>query len=116
MRREDQFLRDTLDACEDIATFLDGLDEDGFRGDEMLRSAVLLKLLVIGEAANQLGDAFPDEHPEIPWADIVGLRNLLIHAYFRVDWSIVWTTATREVPKLREQVRVILYEIDGEAD
>lgn len=113
MRREARRLRDILEACEAIEGFLEGVDEERFRGDDLLRSGVLLKLLIIGEAANQLGKPFHDEHPEIPWADIVGLRNILIHAYFRVDWSIVWTTAANEVPALRDQIGRLLDKMEG---
>jgi uncharacterized protein with HEPN domain len=113
MPRRARRLQDILEACDSIHAFLEDVDEPEFRGDDLLRSAVLLKLLVIGEAASQLGKPFHDEHEHVPWEDIVALRNLLIHQYFRVDWSIVWTTATEEVPRLRDQVANILDEGDG---
>jgi uncharacterized protein with HEPN domain len=68
----------------------------------------LQKLIVIGEAAARLSDEFQQKSPEIPWADIVGFRNIAVHEYFAVNWQIVWATATRDVPMLREQISKLL--------
>lgn len=85
-----------------------GEDRQTFLQDDLLRSAVLQKLSIIGEAASRLSSEFRDRHAEIEWADIIGFRNIAIHAYFAVDWSIVWFTATKEVPELREKLADIL--------
>jgi uncharacterized protein with HEPN domain len=76
--------------------------------NELLQSAVLQKLTVIGEAASKLSQEFRDLHPEVEWNDIVSLRNIAVHAYFAVDWPIVWVTASQEVPVLRSQIAQIL--------
>jgi uncharacterized protein with HEPN domain len=68
----------------------------------------LQKLIVIGEAAAHLSSDFQASHPAIGWADIVGFRNIAVHEYFAVNWSIVWVTATEDVPFLRDQVAHIL--------
>jgi len=72
------------------------------------QSAVLQKLIVIGEAAARLPVQFRERHPEIEWADIVGFRNIAVHEYFAVSWTIVWVTATQDVPDLRRKVARIL--------
>jgi len=113
MPRRARRFQDILEACDSIYSFLEDVDEPQFRGNDLLRSAVLLKLLVIGEAASQLGKTFHDEQEHVPWEDILALRDLLIHQYFRVDWSIVWTTATEEVPRLRDQFANILDKKNG---
>jgi uncharacterized protein with HEPN domain len=77
-------------------------------GDDLVRSAILHKLTVIGEAAVRVSAELKARHPEVPWGDIVGFRNIAVHAYFSVDWGIVWVTATEEVPQLESQVRAIL--------
>jgi uncharacterized protein with HEPN domain len=74
---------------------------------------VLQKLIVIGEAAARLPRQFTHSHPEVPWVDIVGFRNIAVHEYFAVDWSIVWVTASEDVPVLRRAVARIL---DEESD
>ena len=67
-----------------------------------------LYLSDIGEAAARLSADFRERHAEIEWPDIVGFRNIAVHAYFAVDWSIVWVAATQDAPQLRRQVSKIL--------
>lgn len=110
MRREELYLADIVDAADAVERFLEGIGPKEFMGDELRQSAVLQKLIVIGEAAARLPDEFTDRHPDIEWPDIVGLRNIAVHEYFAVDWSIVWVTATQEVPELRDAVAKILDE------
>ncbi|HEY9721716.1 MAG TPA: HepT-like ribonuclease domain-containing protein [Oscillatoriaceae cyanobacterium] len=74
---------------------------------ELVRSAVLQKLMVIGEATARLSAELKDAHPEIPWRSIVGFRNIAVHAYFSVNWEIVWTAATVESPALAREIELI---------
>ena len=79
-----------------------------FLTNDLIRSAVLQKLTIIGEAASKLPSSFYDHHPEIPWRDITGFRNIAVHAYFAVEWPIVWVAATSDAPVLRDQIAEIL--------
>ncbi|MBI4495011.1 MAG: DUF86 domain-containing protein [Chloroflexi bacterium] len=108
MRPEQLYLADIVEAADAIRGFLSGRDRESFLGNDLLRSAVLHKLTIIGEAAARLPASFRECHPEVPWADIVGFRNIAVHAYFAVDWSIVWVAATRDALELRRQVAAIL--------
>jgi uncharacterized protein with HEPN domain len=108
MRSEKLYLADMLEAADDIARFLAGMKRDVFMRDELRQSAILHKLLIIGEAAARLSSELRDRYPDVPWRDIVGFRNTAIHAYFAVDLAIVWVTATQDVPELRQQVARIL--------
>ncbi len=108
MRREELYLHDIIDAADAIQRFVNDADEEEFSSNEMRRSAVLQKLLIIGEAAARMPDSFTGKYPAIPWSDMVGFRNIVVHEYFSVDWSIVWTTATQDVPQLRAHVARIL--------
>jgi len=108
MRREELYLVDIVEAADSIARFLVGVDRDRFIGDDLLRSAVLQKLAVIGEAAARLPSEFQQRHPGIEWSDIVAFRNIAVHAYFAVAWSIVWVAATEEAPALSRRVAEIL--------
>lgn len=108
MRREGLFLRDIVDAAAAVERFLAGVDQETFFASELLQSAVLHKLTVIGEAAARLPSELKDRHPEIEWRPIIGFRNIAVHAYFSVDWSIVWVAAAMDAPLLRRQIQAIL--------
>jgi len=106
MRSERLYLDDIVQACDDVLTFVQGCDEARFDGDNLLRSAVLFKFIVLGEATASLSPALRAAHPGVPWADVVAFRNFAVHSY--VDWSIVWTTATGDVPTLRAEIASVL--------
>ena len=115
-RRDDLYLVDIVEAAEAIQSFLARLgsqDRQAFVEDDLVRSAVLQKLSVIGEAAARVSDETRTAHPEIPWHQARGMRNLLVHAYFSVDWDTVWTTANEDVPTLAAQVSALI-DSDGE--
>ena len=76
--------------------------------DELLQFGVLQRLTVIGEAARRLAPAVRDRYPEVPWRDLTAFRNLAVHDYFAVEWTLVWTIARENVPRLGEQFRAIL--------
>ena len=108
MRPEKLYLTDILEAVYAIDRFVSGIPFESFIEDEMRQAAVLQKLIVIGEAAARLPDEFCRKYDSVPWQDIVGFRNFAIHEYFSVNWEIVWTTATQDVPILGNQVVKIL--------
>jgi uncharacterized protein with HEPN domain len=110
MRPEKLYLTDIVDAADAIARFVAGIRYDDFVRDELRQSAVLQKLIVIGEAAARLSPDFQASHPAVEWADIVGFRNIAVHEYFAVNWSIVWVTVTEDVPFLQNQVARIVAE------
>ncbi len=107
MRREALYLRDIVEAADAIAEFIRGANAEDFKKHDLLRSAVLHKLTIIGEAAARLPKDFQDKHGDIAWADIVGFRNVVVHAYFAIDWGTVWVTATEDVPYLRNAIATI---------
>jgi uncharacterized protein with HEPN domain len=108
MRREDLYLSDILEAEDAIQKFLSGIDRNTFINSDLIRSAVLQKLTIIGEAAARIPKSFKEKHKDIEWADIVAFRNLAVHAYFSIDWSIVWTAATKDVPELIHKITAIV--------
>mgnify|MGYP001110058773 CR=1 FL=1 len=112
MRPERLYLQDILDACDAIERFLSRTTEPLFMQDELVQSAVLQKLIVIGEAAARLPRSFTEQHPGIEWADIVAFRNIAVHEYFAVDWRIVWVTATEDVPLLRKKMKALLNQLE----
>jgi uncharacterized protein with HEPN domain len=108
MRYEALYLNDMVEAADHIAEFIVGVDFGGFQKSEILRSAVVQKLEIIGEAAARVSDELANRHPEVPWAQIVAFRNILIHAYFGIDWEVVWLAATDRCPVLRREIAGIL--------
>jgi uncharacterized protein with HEPN domain len=110
MRDDRLYLVDILEAAAAIDRFIAGMNEDEWIEDEVHQSAVMHQLIIVGEAASHLPRTFQLRHPEIEWADIVGFRNFAIHAYFAVSWSIVWVTATADVPALATKIAQILAE------
>lgn len=79
MRREELYLRDIVDASDAIQRFVEEVNEQDFIADEMLQSAVLQKLMIIGEAAARISESIRKQYPEIPWTDIVGFSNIVVH-------------------------------------
>lgn len=108
MRHEALYLIDIVEAADAIQHFLTGVRREQFLDDDLLRSAVLHKLTIIGEAAARLSPEFRERYPEIEWADIVAFRNIVVHAYFAVEWPIVWVTVTQDSPELRRKTADIL--------
>jgi uncharacterized protein with HEPN domain len=108
LERDELYLRDIMEAADAIAAFISGMREASFVGNDLVRSAVLQKLTVIGEAAARMSPALKSRYAEIDWRDIVAFRNIAVHAYFSVDWSVVWLAAAEDVPELRGHVLAIL--------
>jgi uncharacterized protein with HEPN domain len=114
MRPEKLYLTDIVEAADAIQRFCRGRNYDDFLYDEMCQSAVLQKLIIIGEAASRLTAEFQAAHSELDWLDIVGFRNFAVHEYFAVNWDIVWYTAIQDVPALRQHiVRFLSEEFSG---
>ncbi|MEW5956657.1 MAG: HepT-like ribonuclease domain-containing protein [Chloroflexota bacterium] len=85
MRPDKLYLAEMVDAAEAIAEFIADFEADEFYRDHKTQSAVLQKLIVIGEAAARLSDEFRTHHSHIEWQDIIAFRNILVHAYFSVQ-------------------------------
>jgi uncharacterized protein with HEPN domain len=115
MRHEESYLDDLLEACDDIAEFIAGVAESEFADNKLIRSAVLQKVIVLGEVAFRLPAEFKAAHPEVDWAAIAGMRHRLVHGYFEVEWPIVWVAASDEAPELRQQIAQILHSEFGES-
>jgi len=121
MSRHPQRLRDYLrhivQAGERIQGYIDGLGESAFDSDTLRQDAVIRNLEVIGEASRNILRDHPDfaaRHPHLPLASAYEMRNVLSHAYFRVDLKIVWRTLIDELPGLIRQTRFALQELDAD--
>ena len=99
MRGEQAFLFDMLESCDLVTQFVAGKTCEQFMADAMLREAVLRRLGIIGEAARLVSPATRAKLPDVPWEQIVGMRNVLVHVYFAVKLTTVWDTATRAMSR-----------------
>ncbi len=99
MRRDDAYLLDILIAARKALKFVEGIDRNKFEDNEIIQNAVMRPLEIIGEASAKISKDFRKAHPEIPWREMVGLRNRLIHEYFRIDYGAVWDTIHKDLPK-----------------
>lgn len=108
VRRERLYLEDIVAAAETIEEFVQGQHLESFQANRMIRSAVVHQLTIIREAVAHLSEDVRRLHPDVPWSDIKGLRNIVVHNYFGIDWEEVWRAATEDVPVLRTRIAQIL--------
>lgn len=101
-------LDDILTAIEKIDRYVAGLDREQFLNDEKSIDAVVRNLEIIGEATRQLPDEFIEQQTHIPWQQMAGLRNRIVHEYFGLDLDIVWEIIQRHLPPLRQQILPLL--------
>jgi uncharacterized protein with HEPN domain len=114
MNRDDATILDIVHAARDITDFVTGTSEDAFVVDRLVSSAVLRKLEVIGEATKRLSESFRATHGQLPWKEMAGLRDRLIHAYDDVDLHRVWRIATADVPAMLAQLAPLVPPKSGE--
>ena len=104
-RKVNQRIQDILDIGAEIEVFTQGMSFNDFQEDTKTVRAVLYNVAVIGEAAASLMPEVEVAYPEIPWVDIRGMRNIVIHEYFRVNLEIIWQTIQTELPPLLRQLQ-----------
>ncbi len=97
-------LQDILNAIDKIERFIKRMTFAQFKKKELVMDAVIRNFEVIGEASKNIPNSIKNKYPEIPWAQMNGMRNVLIHQYFGVDTKVVWHTAKKALPKLKKQL------------
>jgi uncharacterized protein with HEPN domain len=94
-------------AAADASSFIEGMSKDDFLADKRTQNAVVMSLIVIGEAATKIMDRYPDfavNHPDVPWRGMRGMRNRIAHGYFDIDFDVVWETAETALPALLQHL------------
>ena len=110
MRDYKLYLRDILAALDSIEEFVAGMDLDAFQADDKTTSAVMRKLEIIGEATKQIPSDIRRNHPDVPWKEMAGMRDKLIHFYFGVDYQLVWRAIKQRLPRIKPVLQKILQE------
>jgi uncharacterized protein with HEPN domain len=101
------YLSQMIDGSRDAITFTDGMDLEGFLADLRTQRAVVMSLMIVGEAAARVvadHPSFAEAHSDVPWRSIRGMRNRIAHGYFDVDLGVVWQTVQAELPGLIERL------------
>jgi uncharacterized protein with HEPN domain len=93
-------LRDIIDAIQKVERYTRGMSPEAFAADDRTIDAVVRNLTVLGEASRHVPSAVEARHPEVPWAKMRGIRNVVVHEYFGVDAEILWRTARDDLPPL----------------
>ena len=93
-------LQHIIDAADDIARFISGRKREDLDTDRMLLLSLVKCIEILGEAVSKISPEFRSKYPQIPWQEIVGMRNWLVHVYFDIDHDKVWSTVTEDIPDL----------------
>jgi len=101
--RLSDYLEHIRQAASDAGSFLEGLSKEEFLDDKRTQQAVIMSLIVIGEAATKVMDRYPEfveQHTEVPWRNMRGMRNRIAHGYFEINLDVVWDTVQTALPEL----------------
>lgn len=104
------YLDHMLEAARLACSYVEGMRKDEFLADKRTLQAVILNLIIIGEAATkllQLDSNFPKQHPDVPWRNMKGMRNRIAHGYFDINFDVVWETVQTALPQLLEHLPAI---------
>jgi uncharacterized protein with HEPN domain len=108
MRDYALYLKDILEAMEAIEKFVEGIDRDSFQKNDMILSAVIRKFEIIGEATKGIPEMMRNRYPKIPWKEMAGMRDRLIHFYFGIKYDLVWYTIKDVIPRIKPLILEIL--------
>jgi uncharacterized protein with HEPN domain len=100
MWRDDALVLDMLLAARKVREFTREMNGEQFQGDELTQNAVMRQIQIIGEAARKVSARYQEEHREIPWREIIGMRNHLVHEYFHIIPERVWDVVDKDIPEL----------------
>jgi len=106
------FIKDIISAMKSIEEFVEGLSLDEVREDDKTSSAVIRKFEIIGEATKHVPEDLKEKYPDIPWKRMAGMRDRLIHAYFGVDYRLVWEAIKIDIPELKPRLQQVLAELE----
>lgn len=109
------YVRDMLQSMDDALDFVRGMSYEQFAADKKTLNAVLRSIEVIGEAAKNIPEDVRSRYPHIPWREMAGMRDKVIHFYFGVNPETVWLVVAERIPELRPQIEQILRDLEEES-
>ncbi len=112
-RGDKLYFEDIINSIEKIEKYVDGMNVEEFYNDFKTIDAVVRNLSIIGEAANNLSENIKIKNPDIPWNEVVGMRNKIIHEYFGVDEEILWKTIKDDLPELKRLLEKMGYRFEA---
>ena len=101
MKDDSIYIDHILNSINRILDYTAGKDRESFEDELVTQDAVVRQLEIIGEATKRVSRDFRSNHPDIPWSDMAGMRDVLIHDYIDVDFGVVWKTASEDIPRLK---------------
>ncbi|MBA3723985.1 MAG: DUF86 domain-containing protein [Candidatus Levybacteria bacterium] len=107
------YITHIFNAINSIQTQTEGITKEQFEDSELIQGFVERKLEIIGEATKRIPDDFKKNYPNIPWKEMAGMRDILIHQYTEVDDDIVWKTISQKIPPLKKRIETILNDISS---
>ncbi|HUU18027.1 MAG TPA: DUF86 domain-containing protein [Sedimentisphaerales bacterium] len=116
MRDHSLCLSDILKALEAIESFVEGQSFEDFKKDDKSSSAVIRKFEIIGEAAKQVPENVKQKYHSVPWKEMAGMRDKLIHFYFGVNYELLWQTIKNRIPEIKPVIRQILQDLRQQAN
>ncbi len=108
MLRDNASLLDIVRAGQLILQFTKGINRNQLESDLLIQSAILYQISIMGEATKRLSREFREQHPEVPWDDMAGMRDVIAHQYDRIDLDIVWQVIQRNIPELLSILVILL--------
>ena len=112
MRNHRLYLKDIFEAMDAVQAFVEGMDFNAFLADDKTVSAVVRKLEIIGEATKNVPETIRQQYPQVPWRNMAGVRDRIIHRYFAVNHVIVWNTVKDHIPPLQPIIAQILKDLE----
>ena len=107
------FIDDILISMNDIEDFSKKMSKEKLLNDKLHQSAIVRQIEIIGEAVKNLPNSFREKYPDVPWAKMAGMRDVIIHSYFSVDLGTVWKVIKDDLPVLKKQILKIKKELEG---
>lgn len=105
MKDEQVYIQHIIESISKIEVYVEGVSKEKFMEKSLIQDAVIRKIEIIGEASKMISEKTRSKNPKIPWKDIAGMRDKLIHSYFGVDLDAIWETVKKDIPTLKKELQ-----------